>query len=135
MADLPASVWREIEKQSRYFSDEALGRFIGLGALREIVRKSRRTNDQNALLWSVYQDILRLGGEQLGGWTKEDLHEFFLIEHFGADVREAFGRKRLKPKHRSSRLSKTEFSDFLEFIVRKCAEFGIILTLPGEMAA
>lgn len=135
MADLPASTWREIEKHSRYFGDEAVGRYIGLGTLRTILRKSRRSNDQNALLWSVYQDILRLGGEQLGGWTKEDLHEFFLIEHFGANVHEAFGRKRLKPKRRSSRLSKTEFSDFLDFIVRKCAEFGIVLTLPGESEA
>lgn len=137
MSDLTASQWREIEKASVYFTGErnAVGRYIGLGVLRNIVRKSRRTSDQNRLLWSLYEDILRLGGETLGGWSKEDLHEYFLIQHFGAETREAFGMKRLKPLRRSSRLTKTEFSDFVDFIVRRMAEHGIVLELPGEIAA
>ena len=133
MPDLPDSTWREIEKQSVYLAGkEALGRYVGLGTLRTILRKRRRTNDQNALLWSVYEDILARGGEQLGGWTKDDLHEFFLIEHFGSTVHEAFGRRRLRPLRRSSRLSKPEFSDFLEFIFRKCAEYGIEIERPQQ---
>lgn len=135
MTDLTRAQWRDIEKASRYFKNEALGRFIGLGELRTILRKSRRTNPQNALLWSLYGDILRLGGEQLGGWTTAELHDFFLGEHFGWEIREGFGKKKQIPRRRSSRLTKTEFSEYVDAVVQKCAEFGIVLELPGEKAA
>jgi hypothetical protein len=138
MSDLTASQWREIEKASVYLPQEGsagLGRYIGLGVLKNIITKSRRTNDQNALLWSLYEDVLRLGGESLGGWTKDDLHEYCLGEYWGWDEHKAFGRTRLKPKKRSSRLTKMEFSDFVEFIVQRMAGHGIVLELPGEAAA
>jgi hypothetical protein len=136
MTDLPASTWREIEKASVYLPGEtSVGRFIGVGTLKTILKKSRRTNDQNALLWSLYEDILKLGGESLAGFTKDELHEFFLIDYFGSETKELFGRKKLKPLKRSSRLTKMEFSDFVEHIVRFAAERGIVLKLPGEQAA
>jgi hypothetical protein len=40
--------------------------------------------------------------------------------------------KRVKPKKRSSRLTKQEFSDFVEAFVRQMAEHGIVLTLPED---
>jgi hypothetical protein len=133
MTDLPASTWREIEKASVYLPGEtSVGRFIGVGTLKTILKKSRRSNDQNALLWSLYEDILKLGGEPLAGFTKDELHEFFLIDYFGSETKELFGRKKLRPLKRSSRLTKMEFSDFVEHIVRKMAEQGIVLKLPGE---
>jgi hypothetical protein len=133
MSDLPQSVWREIEKQSVYLPEQkTVGRFIGVGTLKTILKKSRRSNDQNALLWSLYEDILKLGGEPLAGFTKDELHEFFLIDYFGSETKELFGRKKLRPLKRSSRLTKMEFSDFVEHIVRKMAEQGIVLKLPGE---
>jgi hypothetical protein len=55
-----------------------------------------------------------------------------LGEYHGWIKCEAFGRVRMKPKKRSSRLTKMEFSDFVEFVVRKFAEHGIVLELPGE---
>jgi hypothetical protein len=133
MSDLTAAQWSAIEKASVYLPSDRIGRYIGLGKLREIIRKSRRSNDQNALLWSLYGDVLRLGGEMLAGWTTDDLHEFALGEFFGWDVSEAFGRKRMKPKRRSSRLTKAEFSDFVDAFVRLMAGHGIVLTLPGEI--
>ena len=133
MTDLPASTWREIEKAAIYLSDQkSVGRFIGVGTLKTILKKSRRTNDQNALLWSLYEDILRMGGESLRGFTKDDLHEFFLIDFFGSETKELFGRKKLKPLKRSSRLTKMEFSDYVEHIVWFAAERSIVLQLPGE---
>lgn len=136
MSDLPASTWREIEKQSIYLpSQNSVGRFIGLGALRTILRKSRRSNDQNALLWALYSDALKQGGETLGGWTTDDIHEYMLGEYHGWVTCEAFGRKRQKPAKRSSRLSKTEFSDFVAFVVQRFAEHGIVLELPDDLAA
>lgn len=95
-------------------------------------RKSARSLSQNAYLWSIYDYILRTGGEQMGGWTRDDLHEFFLITHFGSETRELFGRKRLKPLRRSSKLNKQEFTDFLETIFRFMAERGVYIPSPDE---
>ncbi len=94
---------------------------------------NRRSQQQNALLWVLYTEILKKGGEALRGWAKEDLHEMFLIEHFGSDEIRLGKRRRLKPKRRSSKLSKMEFSEFVDFIVRYMAEQGVILKLPGDL--
>src|SRR5690606_14518566 len=46
--------------------------------------RRRRSQEQNAYLWGVcYATILREGGEALGGWTADDLHEYFLGEWSG----------------------------------------------------
>ena len=90
-------------------------------------KKSQRTLSQNALLWAIYTEILQRGGEAMGGWTKEDLHEFFLQNHFGSETRKIFGKRRLIALRRSSRLTKTEFSDFVESIYRFMAEQGVVL--------
>lgn len=130
--ELSSAQWQEIE-QSAVLRDGR--KYIAVPELRNILRKSRRSTDQNALLWSLYDDILKKGGETLGGWNKDDLHEYCLGEYFGWTKHEAFGRTRLKPNRRSSRLTKAEFADFVEWIVRKMAGFGILLELPGERVA
>jgi len=138
MSDLTRSQWLAIEKAGIYVTKEGahnVGRHIAINKLREIIKKSRRSNDQNALLWALYDDILKQGGETLGGWTSADLHEYLLGEHFGWQVHEAFGAKRQKPMRRSSRLTKTEFSDYIAFIVQRMAEHGIVLQLPGDQEA
>ena len=89
-----------------------------------------RSLSQNAYAWAMYELILKLGGEQMGGWTKEDLHEFFLIHHFGHEVKTLFGRKRLVPLHRSSRLTTVEFRDFMEAVQRFMAERGVFVPDP-----
>lgn len=129
---LSDALWREIESAAIDYNGV---KFVAVPRLRLILKRSRRSNDQNALLWALYEDVLRIGGETLGGWSREDLHEWALGEHFGWEEREAFGRKRLKPKRRSSTLTKSEFTDFLDWFVRRMAEFGIVLELPGEEAA
>ena len=133
MSDLPASTWREIEKAAIYLPGEtSVGRYIGVGVLKTILKKSRRTNDQNALLWALYDDVLKQGGETLGGWSRDDLHEWLLGTHFGWDRMDALGMKRMKPKRRSSKLTKSEFSDLVETLVREMAQHGIQLQLPGD---
>lgn len=69
-------------------------------------------------------------GEAMRGWTAADLHEFFLIDHFGSEVHELFGKKRLKPLRRSSRLSKMEFADYIDHIQRFMAERGVFIPDP-----
>ena len=96
------------------------------------LRKSR-SGAQNRYLWGVvYPAILEAGGEALGGWTADDLHEYFLGEHFGWETIEGFGRRRMKPLRRSSKLTTMEFSDFVASIQRKAAELGIYVPDPNE---
>ena len=94
-------------------------------------QKARRTEDQNRYLWGgVYKSILEQGSERLGGYDAEDLHEYLLGEWSGWEMlepTEGLGRKRLKPIRRSSALSKTEFSEYIDFIKRRMAEHGIIV--------
>jgi hypothetical protein len=79
-----------------------------------------------------YPTILKEGGETLRGWEADDLHEYFLISHFGSEIIEGFGAKRHKPLKRSSKLSTTEFMDFVAHIQRKAAELGVYIEDPNE---
>jgi hypothetical protein len=93
--------------------------------------KRTRSNEQNAYLWGVaYPSIL----QHLPGWDADDVHEFCLGECFGWETMEGLGRKRLKPIRRSSKLSTTEFSAYVEFIQRTMAEKGIYVPDPGEVS-
>lgn len=93
--------------------------------------KKPRTNQQNAFLWGVaYPAVLEGGGETLAGWTRDDLHEYFLGECFGWETLEGFGRKRMRPIMRSSRMNKQQFSDYLDWLSAKCADMGITIPIP-----
>lgn len=96
-------------------------------------QKPRRSDQQNSLLWAIYTDIIRRGGEAMQGYTKEDLHEFFLGNHFGWEVKPLFDKKRQVPKRRSSKLNKQEFTDLVESILRFMAERGVYIEVPGDM--
>lgn len=91
--------------------------------------KRTRSLEQNAYLWGVvYPSIL----QHLPGWDANDLHEYFLGEWSGWQTLEGLGRKRLKPVRRSSKLSTTEFADFVGHIQRIMAEKGIYVPDPNE---
>ena len=95
--------------------------------------RRRRSDPQNSYLWAaVYPTIIRAGGEELGGWTPEDLHEYFLGNWAGWETLEGFGKKRLRPMRRSSTLTTVEFNDFVASIQRKCAEHGWYVPDPNE---
>lgn len=110
-------------------------RQASLHAVEVVVKKyqKKRSDEQNRLLWSLYTDILQRGGEMMGGWTKDDLHELFLGTHFGWEVIQGFGQKRKKPLRRSSKLNTVEFAEFVDFIVRYMAEQGVCLKMPGDI--
>lgn len=94
--------------------------------------RPKRTDEQNRYLWGVvYATIM----PRLPGWDASDVHEYFLGEHFGWETLEGFGRKRLRPIRRSSRLNKQEFSDYIAFIQHKCAELGIYIPDANQEAA
>lgn len=91
--------------------------------------KKTRSREQNAYLWGIVYPLIL---EHLPGWTAEDCHDFFLIEHYGSEVIEGFGRKRHKPIKRSSKLSTVEFMEHVEFIQRFMAEKGVYIPDPNE---
>lgn len=93
--------------------------------------RRRRTHEQNAYLWGVVYATL----ERETGQEAQDWHEFWLGEHFGWDTTVLFGRKKLKPKRRSSRMSTVEFAEYIDFIARRCAEQGLYIPPPNELRA
>lgn len=95
--------------------------------------KSKRTVDQNALMWSIYREIIEKGGEALKGFTEKELHEHFLAAHFGEEERELFGRKQLVPRFRSSKLSTAEFGRYVDSVIRYMAMRGVVIKMPKDV--
>jgi len=91
--------------------------------------KARRTNQQNRYLFGVVYPALLA---HLDGWEAEDIHEYMLGECFGWETLQGFGRRRLRPMRRSSRMNKQEFSDFVAFIQRKAADMGVFIPDPDQ---
>jgi hypothetical protein len=129
---LPAMLSREraIERIATVLSKLAIDRAWRVSV---VEHKPKRSDSQNRYLWAIYGEILAHGGD-LQGWTKEDCHEFFLGEHFGWEVLQGFGKRRMKPLRRSSVLNKQEFSDYIAFIQRFMAERGVYIDDPHEVA-
>ena len=97
----------------------------------DIKKGRKRSNEQNRYLWGVcYQTILDQGGEDLGGWERDDLHEFFLGSCYGWETIEGFGKKRLRPLKRSSNMTTAEFVDFVRFIQTFMSERGVYIPDP-----
>lgn len=96
----------------------------------KLSKGGKRSLEQNSYLWGVcYETILEHGLKEQG-WRNEDLHEYFLGEHFGWETLEGMGRKRMRPIKRSSGLNKMEFVDFIAFIHQKAAEMGVYIPEP-----
>lgn len=105
---------------------EALGR--GDWGVTVAPYKRKRSDAQLRALWGVAYKTLA----DATGNDPDDLHEFFLGEHFGWEVRAVLGQQRRVPKRRSSGLNTGEFSDFYAFIQRRAAEVGYYVPDPGE---
>lgn len=102
--------------------------------VRPYVRK--RSEQQNRYLWGVcYATILREGGEALRGWRDTDLHEHFLGEWAGVERMEIGTSVYLRPRKRSSRLNKQEFSDYIAYLHQRAGELGIFIPDPDEYFA
>lgn len=95
-------------------------------------RKPRRSLPQNKFLWAIYGYIIKVGGEAMRGWTTDDLHTFFLGEHFGWEEKRIFGRRKMVPVRRSSRLNKQEFTDYVDGIASFMASQGVYVPTPED---
>lgn len=94
--------------------------------------RPKRSNQANAYLWGVvYPCFLEGANGMLDGWEKEDLHQFFLMQHFGEETLEIGDRTYCRPFRGSSNLNREEFTEYLEFLSRKAAELGIVIPEPS----
>jgi hypothetical protein len=92
-------------------------------------KKRRRSDEQNRYWWGV---VVKTYCDHLDGWDPDDVHTYLCGEHFGWQRIEGLGRSRVKPIRRSSRLSKAEFAELVDFAQRKAAEHGFYVPDPNE---
>lgn len=92
----------------------------------------KRSDQQNRYLWGVcYAELCK----HLDGWEAEDVHEYMLGECYGWERAELFGKPKLRPVRRSSKMDTIEFAEFVAFIQRRAAEHGVFIPDPNEFAA
>lgn len=91
----------------------------------------RRSLDQNAYIWGCVYPTIR----DALGIDIDDVHEYMLGEWSGWEEHIVFGRKRLRPRRRSAKLSTVEFADYVAFIQQRAAEHGVYIPDPGERVA
>jgi hypothetical protein len=97
-----------------------------------LVRPFRKTrsNLQNRALWGIAYKLL----SEHTGHEPDELHEYFLGEFGGWEVKDFFGQKKRVPKIRSHNMKTLEFSDFYAFIQRRAAEtVGVYIPDPDPM--
>lgn len=92
------------------------------------IREATRTNDQNALMWSVLSEVSRLKPE--GREHSPDVWKALFMSACGHAVQFETGLDGapFPIGFRSSRLSKAQMSDLIEFIFAWCAEKGVQLS-------
>jgi hypothetical protein len=88
--------------------------------------RKRRSDEQNRYLWGVCYATLR----DATGNDCDDLHTYFLGEHFGWQTVNVMGQKRRVPMRRSSKLTTVEFAEFVAFIQQRAAENGVYIPNP-----
>ena len=89
-----------------------------------VEKLSKRSNDQNALLWAVISQIA-----DAAKVSKEDMHEHLLITRYGCRQAE-FSDERIAVRPKSSRFSKEQMSDYIEWVLAWAAERGIRIVMP-----
>lgn len=98
----------------------------------------KRTNAQNRGMWGCVYDSLIAGLVTAGSYEpserarmKELIHEGLCAHYQGYETCPV--TKQQVRKFRTSKATKKEFSDYIEFVARYAAqEFGVVVALPGE---
>jgi hypothetical protein len=115
-----------LHSQSQRANAKALIDRAPMGAVMT-VKEATRTTDQNALLWSVLSDISRAKPE--GRRHTPEVWKCLFMSACGHAVQFEMGLdgRPFPVGFRSSRLTKSQFSDLIEFIYSWCAEKGVSL--------
>jgi hypothetical protein len=91
------------------------------------IRPATRTNEQNALLWSLLSEVSRAKPD--GRQHTPDVWKCLFMQACGHAVQFEVGLdgKPFPLGFRSSRMTKEQMTDLIEFILQYCAEKGIHL--------
>lgn len=120
---------------NRVLSTLALGEEFGL-TIFEL--QDKRSSKANRALWGpVYDSILLQLADAVGydrherSAAKELIHEGLTGKYGGYETCPV--TKREVRKFRTSKATKQQFTDYIEWVARYCAEeYGIVVELPGE---
>lgn len=98
------------------------------------IKEGTRTTDQNSLLWSVLSQVSRAKPE--GRRHPPEVWKNLFMHAFGYAVQFEMGLngQPFPTGFRSSRLTKSQFSELMEFIFSWCAEKGVRLTMEAQDA-
>jgi len=99
------------------------------------IREAKRTTDQNALMWSLLSEVSRAKPE--GRMHTPEVWKALFMNACGHAVQFEVGLngQPFPVGFRSSRLTKAQMSDLIDFIHSWCAEKGIQLSEAYEDAA
>lgn len=94
------------------------------------IREPKRSDAQNSALWSLLAQITKQRPTHNGRDMTPDLWKSVYMDALGHEVDycASLDGKRIFPLgHRSSHLTKDQFSDLLQLIVAWCAEQGLTI--------
>lgn len=99
------------------------------------IREAKRTDDQNAKMWAMLSDLSRAKPE--GRIHTPEVWKALVMHACGHAVQFELGLngKPFPTGFRSSRLTKTQMSDLIEWIYAYGAEHGVRWTEPERTAA
>jgi hypothetical protein len=99
------------------------------------IREANRSTDQNSKLWAMLSDISR--AKPAGRMHTPEVWKCLFMHACGHATQFEMGLndQPFPTGFSSSRLSKAQMSDLIEFILSWCAEQGVVLTDPEERRA
>lgn len=97
------------------------------------VKPATRTNDQNALMWALLSELSRAKPE--GRCHTPEVWKQLVMHACGHAVQFEIGLngQPFPTGFRSSRLTKAQMGDLLDWIMSYAAERGIVLSMPEDM--
>lgn len=131
---LPLTASRRAEAIAWLDRAIARGREAGRAWLME-VREPKRSDDQNAALWSLIGQVLKQRPHHNGVKMDKDLWKAVFMDAWGAEVvflPKLDGNGMFPAGHRSSQLTVGEFSTLIEFILAWTAKEGLTIKHFGE---
>ena len=89
-----------------------------------VERLNKRNSQQNALMWAIVSQIA-----DAAKVSKEDMHEHLLTTRYGFRQAE-FCDERIPVRPKSSKFSKAQMADYIEWLLAWAAERGIRVVMP-----
>ena len=97
------------------------------------VKPATRTNDQNALMWALLSELSRAKPE--GRCHTPEVWKQLVMHACGHAVQFEIGLngQPFPTGFRSSRLTKAQMGDLIDWVLAYSAERGIVLSMPEDM--